>query len=1684
MKKNLLPLFLFAGLFARSQSYNNEWIDYSKTYYKFKVPATGLYRIAQPVLASAGLGTIPAEQFRLWRNGQQVPIYTTIQTGVMGSGDYIEFWGEMNDGKPDKDLYRVTDHQLNNKWSLETDTAYYFLTTNAGSGNLRLVPATFSLPSSLTPDPYFIHTVGKYYRDKYHLGYAALVGDYVFSSNYENGEGFTSTDMGTNAVRTETFSSLSPYTGAGAPAPVVKVNAAGYALNPRTVEIRVNGTLAGSPVMNFFDYIKFSQAVNVSDISSGTAAIEVKNACLTAGDRMVTAQIELMYARQFNFGGANNFYFELPANPAGNYLEITGFNYGSASPVLYDFTNGKRYIADITAAPTVRVELQPSATARKLVLLSQDASFTVTSVTSLEQRNFINYSLAANRGDYLIISHSALMTGPGGNPVENYRAYRASATGGSHNAKIYLIDQLIDQFSFGIKNHPLSIRNFQRWARASFGIPVKNIFIIGKGLQYIQNHFYQSNPDINKLSFIPTFGHPASDNLLAADPGLDVTAKVSIGRLSAINGNEVAIYLAKVQQYEQKIALQSPLIADKAWQKNVVQVVGAGDGTLGNILTSSMNGFGAIIKDTFYGANVHQFTKVSTAPVEQLNAARLYGLFEEGLGMLTYFGHSSASTLEFNLDNPDGYNNAGKYPLFILLGCNAGNFYNFNLARLSTKETISEKFVLADQRGSIATLASTHLGIVHYLDIYNSRTMFSSSVTQYGKTMGEIVRDAVNQVFAITTQNDYYARFHCEQTTLHGDPALQMTASFPKPDYVTEPQLVEINPSFISVAENSFTVKAKFINLGKATSQPTVIEMKRTYPDLSTEIRRDTIPGIRFIDSIIYNIPILSTRDKGQNKISICIDPDNTVDEIFETNNCTTKDFFIYEDEIRPVYPFNFAIINKQGIKFHASTANPFSASRQYMMEIDTTEQFNSPFKKTQNITSVGGVIEFSPVITFADSTVYYWRVAPTPVSGSPVWNKASFVYLPASGLGFNQSHYFQHDKSVKNRVSLNAQNRNWEFDSVPHFIFSKNGVFLTATTQEGDLIVAPDGSAFIRSACVGYSLIFNLIDPRSFVVNTNCNGFMGSALPCAGNCTNSSRRWNYEWSYMNAPKRKEIMDFMDSIPNGTIVVVRNILNHLQPPGGFVNDWKADTLLPGYGPGVSLYHKLKAVGMNVLDSFTSAKAMIFVYQKGNPGFGPVGSVSAGIYDLITLNKNLKTPDSLGFVTSALYGRAKAWKQLKWQGSSDAPTDTATVDVIGVRLDGSEQPLFTGLTTAQQDFDISSISVSDFPYLKLKLRTKDKGGYTPYQLRYWRVTYDPVPEGAIAPNLFLTVKDTVDVGEPLDYKVGFKNISEVGFDSLKVKMVITDRNNIPYNVPIPRKRPLPVNDTLRLGTLINSATLPGRNVLYIEANPDDDQPEQYHFNNFAYRNLYVKPDSLNPLLDVTFDGVHILNRDIVSSKPDILVKLKDEAKWMILDDTSLLTLQVRYPNGTLRRFYFSNDTLRFTPAGQAPNPDNTATINFKPYFTVDGEYEMIITGKDKSENTAGNIAYRVVFTVINKPMISNMLNYPNPFTTSTAFVFTITGNEVPQNIKIEIMTITGKIVREITKDELGPLHIGRNITEFKWDGTDQYGQKLANGVYLYRVVTNLNGKSLDKYKAASDDTDKYFNKGYGKMYLMR
>jgi hypothetical protein len=470
-----------------------------------------------------------------------------------------------------------------------------------------------------------------------------------------------------------------------------------------------------------------------------------------------------------------------------------------------------------------------------------------------------------------------------------------------------------------------------------------------------------------------------------------------------------------------------------------------------------------------------------------------------------------------------------------------------------------------------------------------------------------------------------------------------------------------------------------------------------------------------------------------------------------------------------------------------------------------------------------------------------------------------------------------------------------------------------------------------------------------------------------------------------------------------------------------------------------------------------------------------------------LSTDVPAPYYDGSVVSPKFGPAKQWKQVHWRGSHpfSPATDTSYFQIIGIDTAGSPTVLYS-LPQPVQDFDVSAVNASQYPYLQLRMSSLDSVHAKPYQLQYWRINYVPVPEGALAPNILLKSKDSLDLGETFEFAVPFKNVSPYNFDSMHLKAYVIDRSNVTHVIPTTVRKPLVSGDTVMLDFSLDTKSYRGSNTLYVDFNPDNNQPEQYLFNNFLYKNFYVRYEARNPLLDVTFDNVHILNDDIVSAKPHIQIKLQSQSQFLLLTDTGSISVQLRYPDGSMHAFGFNSDTLRFTPATSA---NNTATVDFNPAFikqyNAEGdEYQLIVTGKDANGNSAGSVPYRISFKVITKAMISNMLNYPNPFTTSTAFVFTITGSDVPQNIKIQILTITGKIVREITKEELGPLHVGRNITEFKWNGTDMYGARLANGVYLYHVVTNLNGKSLDKYTAADDNTAQYFNNGYGKMYLMK
>lgn len=1707
MKRILSFLLVLVTLQVAAQSYYNEWIDYSKTYYKFKVGATGLYRISSAVLSANGLGGVPAQNFQLFRNGKEVPIYTTVASGPLGAGDYIEFWGLMNDGVPDLPLYRNPAYQHTTHTSLETDTAEYFLTVNPTGNTFHSYNAANNVAgSSLPVEPYFMYTAGSYFRDGgISLGFAQVVGEYIYSSSYDIGEWWSTADFGPGTPYTTTLSNLQPYTGGGAPAPTLKWGAAGTADNNRTVQVTVNGSAIGDTAMNGFYDALTTWPVPSSAVNTGAVTVGFVNQSSASTDIMRVSFCELNYPRLFNFGGQTKFSFQLPARPAGYLLNITNFAIsGSATPVLYDLTNGYRYTA-VVSGSTLAFALPGTTATTNFVLVNEDPS-TVQNVNTLTPKTFENTSVTGNQANYIIIYNTALTndgTNDGVNPVNDYKAYRSSAAGGSFNVQTYDIKEIIDQFGYGIKQNPLSIQNFLRYARTNWAVKPQYVLILGHGLCYTDYVTYgeqQRNPLADQLDLVPTYGYPASDNKLAANNGVGATPITPIGRLSVMRGAEVEVYLSKLKEYESVQQTAPNTIDGRLWMKSGLNLTGVSEPYLGSIICQYVTSYAQIIADTLCGDNITTFCDGNATSVTSIPTTIVSNLFQAGMSQLCYFGHSASQALAYNLNSPQDYNNSnGKYPVFYINGCDAGDLFSFDPLRPTALSTLSEGWVLAKEKGAIAFIAATHFGIVNYLNILLNALYTDMSTFDYGKSIGLLEQDALNALMA-AAPTDFYARQHAEQMTTHGDPALKLDQE--PTDYDIEAPDVVINPSFVSVSNSSFEIKAKFYNLGKAVNDSVVVQVTRTYPNgTSTVLLNKKIRGIRYADSVDIFAPIISTRDKGDNKITVSIDPAHTIPEVTYANNSVTADVFIYQDEATPVSPYNYAIINTPTCKLVASTANPLAPSEQYVMDIDTTQNFNSPLKVEKFVTSVGGEIEFDPGITYMDSVVYYWRVGTVPTNGgTATYNFSSFVYIdPAhSSLGSNQSHYFQHLNSTGTNISLLSNTRQWTFTTTNHDIYQRNVVYGGQYTNDGDFSVAIDGNELIQSACLGYSLIFNIIDPVTFhpwlnvdttglaanpnMTPPNLNRFGSGSANCAAPKT--TRWYNFEFSENDAADRQKIAQFLDSIPNGFWVAVKSIPGSVYSANQYAAQWAGDSTT--YGSANTLYSKLKALGLMV-DNFDTPRCFLFFYKKNDKSFAPEQRWSQGINDTIALDATCRGPIYFGNVTSPQFGPAKSWSMVHWRGvdATNPATDTVGVQVIGIDTLGNSTALFN-LNRTQQDVNISSINAKLYPNLQLRLSTYDSVHGIPFQLQSWRLNYAPVPEGALAPNIILKGVDTVLQGQPEEFEIAFKNVSPLAFDSMRIQLYVLDASNVMHTIQLPRRKPLVSGDTITLDYVIDTKTLVGANTIYVNFNPNKDQPEEYLFNNFMYKTFYVKTEGRAPTMDVTFDNVHILNNDIVSARPHIQIRLQSLSPYLLLTDTSLVSVQVQYPDGSLHNFGFNTDTLRFTPATSGGN--NIATVDFYPAFTSQinpqgDTYTLIVSGKDNLGTTAGLTPYKVSFLIITKPMISNILNYPNPFTTSTAFVFTITGSEVPQNIKIQILTITGKVVREITKEELGPLHVGTNITEYKWNGTDMYGQRLANGVYLYHVVTNLNGNSLSKYRAAGDNTDKYFNNGYGKMYLM-
>ena len=172
--------------------FGNEWIDYDLSYHKIKVTEDGIYRLTYEALKAANVPVdqIPASDYQLYQLGQDQRIFTSSE-GVLGAGDFIEFYGVKNRSELDRHLFENPDAEmLNPEYSMVSDTSVYFLTWSAEGSANRFTQIDNDISNPPTPRSWYMHSEKQVLSQSH---YKPLINSQgVRFSHYVEGEGFSS----------------------------------------------------------------------------------------------------------------------------------------------------------------------------------------------------------------------------------------------------------------------------------------------------------------------------------------------------------------------------------------------------------------------------------------------------------------------------------------------------------------------------------------------------------------------------------------------------------------------------------------------------------------------------------------------------------------------------------------------------------------------------------------------------------------------------------------------------------------------------------------------------------------------------------------------------------------------------------------------------------------------------------------------------------------------------------------------------------------------------------------------------------------------------------------------------------------------------------------------------------------------------------------------------------------------------------------------------------------------------------------------------------------------------------------------------------------------------------------------------------------------------------------------------
>lgn len=1620
---------------------DNEWFDPSQRYFTFKIGQNGVYRLDYNTLLNFGIpiDEINPKTIQIFKNGEEQYLFVSGQDdNNFDINDFIEFYATKNDGTLDTELYKDSSNQPNPYQSLFTDTSNYYLTWNNIFSDKRITSYYDNNYDGKKADSYFMDERIISFKDDFFSGIPNQNNSSQQFSEYTDGEGFGRWIWTSQPE----FKLNLPHVFSNGPKAEFEIIA--FSANHNTNEIS-NGynhelslsienkmnTLASQKALGYHR-IQLNASVDPGNLKPVTSLyIGESNYNQSA---FVLSYIKCNYPRLLNLN--NNSQLKVNGSFNSSFFNFSDYPTSKNNPFVIDLSNNKRIKADKQGDQSIKFNIEKNGITNFYIYDNTD----VITINSIEEVTF-GKSTINQSTDYLIITHPNLNSG-----ASNYASYRMSITGGSHATATIYVNDIYHDFGYGIEG-PLAVKKYIQSLKSS-APNLKYILLLGKGQTYNR---IRTNTEVKAaLNLVPSIGFPPSDYLYVSSLDIsDLGLKYSIGRVPARSNKQVEIYLDKIKAFE----AQPPA----AWQKKVIQLAG-GVGLENQSFKNYLNSYYSILSDTSYGGYRVLFSKSEPLPIQTSLTSKIQAEVNDGSNMLMYFGHGAAQVTEISLGEPSEYDNFGKTPLFFFNGCALGNtFEDLSLA---------EKFLFEPNKGALGWIASTNLSFTSQLYLHSLEIHKKLFQDNYGKSIASAIKAASKTFGNIDRPLDV---IQSRQLVYHGDPAFSLKS----------PNLSDFKFSQVSVGNatrgDSLSILAQINNIGKAVNRTLNIQCKITSNGQIVFYDQLDISAPFFQNTIEFKVPqnILS----GLVDIQLELDSVNSIQEMLpngELNNTYTTKYLIKQISPTILKPSADEIISNTSVEIMVQLPGNTDINREIIVEWDSTPFFKNPIDRDQFFHDKT-LFRTEVIFPDIDNKDYYIRVRYIEKDDTSDWAYQTFGIIKDSPQGWTEGNRWKFFNSSKNAISVDSNTGKFDFlrTTSKDYQIETGGSGLGPYTNRWIII---DGTPVITNwwPFVGVSMMF--INPDTderyhepfnpFNVPFKSPWFYSNTPHEAPYDQPGEPCGMYNYNTYKTEEQDSLIDLLNRVPDGYHIIMLNM-----------SDCNTELFKQELWDAFSIY------GITKLQTI----------KKGEPFavFGTKGSGKSANEYFADYQTSITPPENQtikyaqtfspkltnGSISSKSIGPAIKWETLTLElDHKDANDDTFNIEILA-STDNVDWE--TKLTSSNlKIIDLGSIDADIYPFIQIKVSFDDDEMRTPQSINRWKINYIKPVEGTINKDLaFKFHNDTLQQGENLTYSISFENINEQVFDSSEC--VIYIKNSLGVNDTITRNyidSILP-HQHITIQDTIQTLNMEGEYEFFVGFNHQQEVVEQTYDNNYFNQQFFVDRDVTNPLLDVVFDGKHIIDYDIVSPNTIISISVKDDNPYRLIDDASYISAYLKHPNGDIDTLREGMDQVEFIPSSQK---DEEAILKYFAKNLETGNYTLSVEATDKTGNESSEIGYSINFEVIRESSISNFYPYPNPASSSVQFVYTLTGDQVPDYIKIQIMTVSGKIVREITQNELGYIQIGNNISDFAWDCTDQYGDRLANGVYLYKVKARINGEDMEIRETSGDH---FFSNGFGKLYLV-